>query len=263
MVTAMSATLEQRIATVLSAQDVTSDVVALLITEVETAIVAADKAAEAEREKALDLLASPDAAKARASMEDAAFTRDRLRTVLPQLKEVRAQGYLKQWRADYEALRVDRDALAAELRDIYPVFATKIPDLFTRIAANNAARSRLHQARPAGCALHLAEAELVARDIECFSTANPSIAETLQLPDFEHSAQLAWPPPKPSMAVQVATSMTYGYSGGNWWQESNERVQAMREEHARVIGHYDAMARAREEREAAEARAVQERRAAE
>jgi hypothetical protein len=141
---------------------------------------------------------------------------------------------------------------------------TKITDVFTRIAANAAALSRLHQARPAGCALHLAEAELAARNIECFSTANPSIAKTLQLPDFEHSAQLAWPPPKPSLAVQVATSMTYGsLSRANWWQENKERAQAMREEHARVIGHYDAMARAREEREAAEARAVQERRAAE
>jgi hypothetical protein len=37
----------------------------------------------------------------------------------------------------------------------------------------------------------------------------------------------------------------------------------MREEHARVIEHYDAMEREREEREAAEARAVQERRVAE
>ena len=128
--------------------------------------------------------------------------------------------------------------VAVELRNIYPVFATKIPDLFTRIAANNAARSRLHQARPAGCALHLAEAELVARNLECFSTANPSIAKTLQLPDFEHSAQLAWPPPKPSLAVQVATSMIqHAHPGGNWWQESDERARAMREEHARVIEH--------------------------
>ena len=54
----MSTTLEQQIASALSS-DTTSDVIALLITEVETAIIAADKAAEAEREKALDPLASP------------------------------------------------------------------------------------------------------------------------------------------------------------------------------------------------------------
>jgi hypothetical protein len=80
----MNITLEERIATALSA-DTASDVVAILIAEVETANVAADKAAELAREKALDALASPDAAKARASMEDAAFTRDRLRCHLVQI----------------------------------------------------------------------------------------------------------------------------------------------------------------------------------
>ena len=89
----MSTTLEQRIATALSS-DTTSDVIALLITEIETAIVAADKAAEAEREKALDPLASPDAAKARTAMEDAAFVRDRLRTVLPRLQSRLQQVHL-------------------------------------------------------------------------------------------------------------------------------------------------------------------------
>jgi hypothetical protein len=49
--TAMSAILEQQIASALSS-DTTSDVIAHLITEVETAIIAADKAAEAERDKA-------------------------------------------------------------------------------------------------------------------------------------------------------------------------------------------------------------------
>ena len=90
--------------------------------------------------------------------------------------------------------------------------------------------------------------ELTARGLEHFTTASPSIALGVQLPDFECSTMLAWPPPKPSMAVQVATSMTYGpHPGANWWQESKERAQAIREEHARVIEHYDAMARAREE----------------
>jgi hypothetical protein len=77
----------------------------------------------------------------------------------------------------------------------------------------------------------------------------------VQLPDFERSAVLAWPPPKPSMAVQVATSMTYGsHPSANWWEESKERAQAMREDHERVIAYYDAMAQQREERETAEAK---------
>ena len=208
VVTAMNTTLEQRIATALSS-DTTSDAISILIAEVETAIVAADKTAEAEREKALDPLASPDAAKAALRW-----------TTLPS-SAAGCAPCCRGWKnensrvpkAVARRLRSTQGRsrrVGGELRDIYPAFAIRIIDLFTRIAANDVALSRLHQARPAGCALHLAEAELAARNIECFSRANPSIAKTLQLPDFDHSAQLAWPPPKPSMTVQVATSMTYG-----------------------------------------------------
>ena len=145
-------TLEEKIAAALALADATSSIIAELIAETEAAVAAADKSAEAEREKALDPLASPDAAKARATMEDAAFSRDRLKTLLPRLQaryhEVQAQEYLTLWRSDYEKLKVKRDGLAEELRTIYPEFETKITDLFTRIAANDAELSHLHQARP-------------------------------------------------------------------------------------------------------------------
>ncbi len=100
----------------------------------------------------------------------AEFARDRLNTVLPKLQarlaEIQAKEYLTKWLADYEAIETKRDALAAELREAYPAFATRIADLFARIAANDAELSRLHQARPSGCALHLLGAELVARNLE-------------------------------------------------------------------------------------------------
>src|SRR5208283_1743818 len=94
-----------------------------------------------------------------------------------------------------------------ELGAIYPEFETKITDLFTRIVANDADLSRLHQARPSGVALHLLGAELVARDLERFRALEPSIAQELKLPTFAPGQRLAWPPPKPSMAVMVAMSM--------------------------------------------------------
>jgi hypothetical protein len=50
-----------------------------------------------------------------------------------------------------------------------------------------------------------------------------------------HSAKLAWPPPQPSFAVEVATSMIFSHPGADWWQQREERGQAMREEYARVI----------------------------
>ena len=47
---------------------------------------AADKTEEEERTKALDPALSPDPKAARQAMEDAAFTRDRLKTLLPRLE---------------------------------------------------------------------------------------------------------------------------------------------------------------------------------
>jgi hypothetical protein len=144
-------------------------------------------------------------------MAAAEFDRDRMKTLLPRLQarcqKVQAQEYLRQWRIDCERLKVKRDGLAEELRTIYPEFETKITDVFTRIAANDAELSRLHQARPAGVALHLLGAELVARDLERFTAAEPSIAQELKLPTFASGQRLAWPPQQPSLAAVFAMSM--------------------------------------------------------
>jgi hypothetical protein len=104
--------------------DIASADVEALITETEAAITAADTAAEEERVKALDPISSPDAAKARTAMEDAAFMRDRVRTVLPRLharlKQVVTAEYAARWEPDFKRVEADRDALAAEMREIYP-----------------------------------------------------------------------------------------------------------------------------------------------
>ena len=244
----MSITLEQRIASVLSS-DATSDVIAILITEVETAIVAADKAAEEEREKALDPLASPNAAKARAAMEDAVFMRDRLRTVLPRLQarltDVQAAEYAARWEPDFEGVQARRDKLAQEYAATYPKLVAQLVDLFGRAQAVDKEISRINGSAPTGEHRRLLGVELTARDLECFTTANPSIALAVQLPDFERSAVLAWPPPTPSLAAHVAASMIHRpHPGGDWWQESAERACARRGESAYVTAQYDAMARA-------------------
>jgi hypothetical protein len=214
-----------------------------------------------EREKALDPLASPDAAKARASMEDAAFTRDRLRTVLPRLQarlqQVQAAEYAARWEADFEQVYGRCNELAQEYAATYPRFVAQLVDLFRRAEAVDKEVSRVNGSAPSGEHRRLRQAELVARGLDNFSRADPPITKAVQLPDWTNSENMAWPPPQPSLAVQVATSMTYGSQpGANWWQESKDRAQAMREEHARVIDHYDSMARAREERENAEAASV-------
>jgi len=105
--------------------------------------------------------------------------------------------------------------------------------VFTRIAANDAALSRLHQARPAGCALHLAEAELAARNLERFSTADPSIAKSVQLPDWEHSTTMAWPPPRSFDSAWFAPVAADRRYSGDWWQVKEEEARALRERQER------------------------------
>jgi hypothetical protein len=204
-------TLEQEIVAELADADINSSDLSALIERTEAAIPEADQAAETARSMALDPVLSPDAKAAREAMAAAGFARERLHTLLPRLRqrlqEVQAQEYLAQWRADYEALKIKRDALAAELREVYPEFEAKISDMFVRIAANDAELSGLHQARPAGVALHLLGAELMARDLERFTIREPSIAQELKLPTFAPGQRLAWPPPQPSIAALYAMSM--------------------------------------------------------
>ena len=77
---------QQRITAALTARDLRSDALAELIVETEAAIAAAEKAAEAERAKSLNLLQSPDADAAHAAMQSAEFAVERLRSVLPKLQ---------------------------------------------------------------------------------------------------------------------------------------------------------------------------------
>jgi hypothetical protein len=110
-----------------------------------------------------------------------------------------------------------------------PHYATKIADLFARIAVNDAALSRLHQARPAGVALHLLGAELVARGIGGFTRFEPSIAADLKLPDWDQPTKFVWPPPTPSLAVQVVgdvARMLTPHGGADWHQKRETREAA-------------------------------------
>jgi hypothetical protein len=67
------------------------------------------------------------------------------------------------------------------------------------------------------------------------------------------SAKLAWPPPTVPLEVHTASQMIRPHPEANWHQEAERRASALRAEQERVAAHYTAMARQREEREAAEA----------
>jgi hypothetical protein len=196
----MSADLERRIADALKADDVKSDDLAALIEEVETAIVAADATATKAREQALDPIVSPDSTRARAAMKAAAFTRDRLRTVLPRLQqrfsEVQAHEAYAHWVVDYEQVKAKHDALVQELRETYPAVVEKLVDLLLRIETCDREVRLVNSAKPPeanGDGRWLLETELTARGIQRFGLHDLQIMRDLRLPKFEPGDQFAWP----------------------------------------------------------------------
>jgi hypothetical protein len=125
----MSPTLESRIASALTATDITSSLAQLLI-EVEAAAAAADADAAKAREEALDPATVVDVDKVAAAVASATLTHDRLQGALPrlqdQLKRVRQAEDVAAWRADAEELEQRRLASGAEFRQFYPGMIERI-----------------------------------------------------------------------------------------------------------------------------------------
>jgi hypothetical protein len=256
-------TLEQRIAAALSASDIKSAKLDALVQETEVAIIAADATAEAERAKALDPIASPDAAMARQAMEAAAFARDRLKTVLPRLRErrneVEHQEKLAAWTADFEQVQTKRDVLAKELRERYPVLAAELVNLMVRIKEVDAEVRRVALSAPLGAKGRLHEVELTARGIDRLSPPDVEIARELRLPNFsraDNEPVLAWPPREPTLAEQYLATMPppqydARYSA-DWHTTLAERDEKLKAEADYVAAHYQRQAEERRKREAAE-----------
>ena len=167
-------TLEQRISDALQPDAaITSADIAALIDEAEAGIV------EAGKEATVDQTLSLDPKAARQAIEDATFAANRLRLLLSKLnvryREVHDQEQATAWLAEYDVMKRKRDALAEEVREVYPEAENKIVDLFVRITDNNKALSALHQARPAGVMEHLLSAELHARGLDRFTRDAPSL----------------------------------------------------------------------------------------
>jgi hypothetical protein len=74
----------------------------------------------------------------------------------------------------------------------------------------------------------------------------------LQLPDWERSARLAWPVPKPPL-FSPGMVPVMSHPGANWYEAMEARDRARAEESRRVLAFYAAQAKAREEHVAAEA----------
>jgi hypothetical protein len=260
-------TLEQKVAAALSAADVKSSDLAHLIAETESAIGMADKAAEAERAKALDPALSPDPKAAREAMQDAEFSRDRLKTLLPRLqarhKQLQANKYEARWYAELEEVEAKRDALVEELR-VYPAMVAKLVNILTRIPAIDAEVSRINGSAPPGVSERLRTVEREARNADGFAPSRSfsftgllSLAADLKLPKFEFEEdgnryQYLWPPPQPTLAETIVFPASW-FIPVDPQGEAEERERRAREDNDRMKEFYQKQQGEREKREAAEA----------
>ena len=250
--------LERKITAALTDTTPAADLAAL-IEETEAVI------AVAEKEQAVD----PRSADPRAARQalDAMVAVNRLGPLLFKLqaryRDVHQQEQMVTWQAEREAtwlaehdtLKGARDALAEELRDVYPAPTIKIAELFARIAAIDKAIDDLNRKRPDGVQRHMLSVELHARGLENFSSNTPSLLTSVCLFDWDTGRQIC-PPQRQSMAAAFAATMVSASDrrfSGEWWKDTDDGAASRRAEQQRIADYYARMTKEQEDRENAEA----------
>jgi hypothetical protein len=226
--------LEQRTASALGNAAISSVDLADLIPQTEAALTTAEAKAKAERERALDPIASPDAAEAERAAWVAELNQDRLRSSLFRLQqrlvEVETAEHAAQWQATYEEVEAERDALTKEFSEKYRKFTNELCDLFRRVMEVDEECSRINSQAAAGEHRRLLGVELTARGLKNFGISDASIMETVRLPNWTNSDQMAWPPPRTPLAALVAAAMTpphdLRYTGD--WAAAREQDKSRR-----------------------------------
>jgi hypothetical protein len=178
--------LDERIAAAFGDGAKSADV-SKVVKEAGAAAVWWGDAADKARNRALDAALPPAAvAAARREMEDAAFRAERLNNAVHRLADRVRQlerREAEQERARHaERLTAERDALAKELEEVYPQFATRLADLLARIEACD--REAQHRG------VKITSAEYVARGLSGpvqNGREVPSLVRTVRLPAWEPS----------------------------------------------------------------------------
>ena len=259
--------LENRIATALATIDITSTDLSQLLVEAEAAIAAADNAAEDERAKALDPALSPDPKAARQAMEDAAFTRDRLKTLLPRLetryREIVDAEALTAWTAEADALQAQRVTLGTEFKKVFSELIGDVVDRLWEMHDLDREITALNHRRPnAANAAGVRPVDWITPAFsKYFKVPDPAVGEKY----WENGSGYLWPPRQLSLGEQMARAMmagTYPMDSFadclDWEAKLEERHRRMLEDNRRAIAEAKQRQREREEREAAEARKAQE-----
>jgi hypothetical protein len=109
---------------------------------------------------------------------------------------------------DLRTVEAKCDAVAKEFSEKYQKFTDEPCDLFRRVKEVDQECSRINSQAAGGEHRRLLGVELTARGLENFSISDPSVLETVRLPDWKKSDRMSWPPPRVPLAALVAGAMT-------------------------------------------------------
>jgi len=163
----------------------------------------------------------------------------------------------ERWSARYERHAAERyKPLAEEFAEFYHSSVAKAVDLLHRMAECDRESAAINSDAPDAEHRRLPKVELMAREMDQFTTSQPSIIDTLVLPQWGESG--AWPPPQPSFAVSYAAMMAPAYDprySADWAKAQAARAEAMREQQRRQGEYYERLTKEQEARQNAEERA--------
>jgi hypothetical protein len=247
--------LERRVGAVLAAENASSDELKLLITEAEAAANAAEADAKSLHAEAL-VLGCEDADVKEQQARTADLTVARLDAALPRLDALlrteAAADYARKWRTRRDRAVVAREAVAKRLSH-YREMAAQLVNIFEEVRYLDARIIvPVNESRPANEA-PLQTCELYARKLDAFSRSMPSILDKVQLPNWEDSERMVWPPRQVPMSVMVAESMATAahnpiYSD-RWFEHQGDRRAEQEAEQQRTAAYYAEQQRLKEQRE--------------
>jgi hypothetical protein len=163
------------------------------------------------------------------------------RALLPRLQQrcqaIATQEQYDRWAGEFDRLLPRYDAAVAQLKTVCEEFEQKIIAALLEAQAVDVEACRLASVKPYdlpqanGDGRHLPKVELAARGLSGVAPGC-SLLTDLKLPKFNSTNELAWPPPQPSMAVEVAMHVAAitRHPGADWHKELVARNRAAAEE---------------------------------
>jgi hypothetical protein len=175
-------------------------------------------------------------------LKAAEFACERLQALLPRLKQryqqVANQECYDRWATEFDQVLPRYDAAVEQFKAVYEEFEAKIIAALVEATAVDAEVQRIAACKPYdlpqtnGDGRNLPKVEFAARGITGVGLYGHSILRDMKLPAFADPNRLAWPPPQPNMAVEMAKQVEAitRHPGANWWKEAEARDRAAAEE---------------------------------